>query len=100
LLDYLLFGQLRHGFFLVVILLSIFFFWQDSLDLVLLTLCLKLLLASLLVGQVGLLFLELDLLVDNLFLAWFFAVVMTARVFFLVPAMAAWTRFGHQSDYI
>lgn len=75
-----------------------FFFWQDSLDLVLLTLCLKLLLASLLAGQAGLLFLELDLLVDNLFLAGFFAVVMTARVFFLVPAMAARTRFGHQSD--
>jgi hypothetical protein len=95
LLNYLLFRQFRHGFFLLLSLLSIFFFWQDSLDLVLLTLCLKLLLASLLAGQAGLLFLELDLLVDNLFLAGFFAVVMTARVFFLVPAMAARTRFGH-----
>jgi len=57
-----------------------------------------LLLAALLVDEMRLLFLGLDLLVNDLFLARLLTVVVAAGMLLLVPAVAAGAGLRHQPD--
>jgi hypothetical protein len=80
--------------------LNVFLFGLNCFVLILLSLGLELLLSALLVGQICLLLLKSDLLVNNLFLAWLLAIIMPTRMLFLVPAVAAGAWLCHQADYI
>lgn len=97
----LLLGQLGLLCFLLMdFFLNVFLFCLNGLVLILLALGLELLLSALLVGQICLLLLKGDLLVNNLFLAWLLAIIMPTRMLFLVPAVAAGAWLCHQADYI